>query len=217
MPAERIVLVGTGDHGRGTLEILRAQARAGREVAVVGFADDASAGKEVDGVPVLGTTAWLVEHLLELDAEVLLAIASPEAKQRLHARLSAAGARFGQAIHPRAELAPSVHLGPGAIVNAGVAIVYEARLGAHVTVNLNATIGHHVLLGDHSTVAPGANVLGKVTIGARCQIHANAVILPSLTVGAGAVVGAGSVVVRDVPAGSTVFGNPARALPLPQG
>lgn len=215
MPAERIVLVGTGDHGRGTLEILRAEARAGRDLAVVGFVDDAAGARDVDGVPVLGTTAWLAEHLHDLHCEVLLAIASPEAKRRLAERLSTAGARFARAIHPRAELAPSVHVGPGAIVNAGVAVVYEAHLGAHVTVNLNATIGHHVLLGDFSTVAPGANVLGKVTIGPRCQIHANAVLLPSVSIGEGAVVGAGSVVIRDVPAGITVFGNPARALPLP--
>jgi hypothetical protein len=80
---------------------------------------------------------------------------------------------------------------------------------------LHGPIGYHVELGNLSTVAPGANVLGKVRIGEGCRIHANAVILPSLSIGDGAVVRAGSVVVRDVTPGITVFGNPARALPLP--
>jgi sugar O-acyltransferase (sialic acid O-acetyltransferase NeuD family) len=215
MRAERLVLVGAGDHGRGTLEILRASARAGQGVEVVGFVDDAPDARAVDGLPLLGTIGWLAEHLRELDAAVLLAIASPAAKRAIHARLEAAGARFGTAVHPRAEVAPSVTLGPGAIVNAGAVLVYEAALGAHVTVNLNATVGHHVRLGDYSTVAPGANLLGKVRLGEGAQVHANAVVLPGLSVGDGATVGAGSVVIADVPPGTTVFGNPARPVPAP--
>ena len=210
MAAERIVLVGAGDHGRGALEILMRIGTA----EVVGFADDDPSAPPVLGIPVLGTTDWLVANLASLDAKVLLAIAAPRAKRKLAAKLDAAGARWATAVHPTASLSSSVVVGPGSIVNAGVAIVYEARLGAHVTVNLNATVGHHVVLGDFSTVAPGANILGKVTIGVGCQIHANAAILPSLSVGDGAVVGAGAVVLKDVPPGVTVFGNPARVIPV---
>lgn len=43
------------------------------------------------------------------------------------------------------------------------------------------------------------------------SIGAGAVICPGLTIGAGAMVAAGAVVVRDVPAGATVRGNPARS------
>ena len=43
-----------------------------------------------------------------------------------------------------------------------------------------------------------------------CSVGANATLLPGVEVGEGAVVGAGAVVVRDVPAGVTVVGNPAR-------
>ena len=38
----------------------------------------------------------------------------------------------------------------------------------------------------------------------------SAILLPGVTVGDGAVIGAGSVVTRDVEAGVTVMGNPAR-------
>jgi acetyltransferase-like isoleucine patch superfamily enzyme len=44
------------------------------------------------------------------------------------------------------------------------------------------------------------------------SIGTNATILGGVTVGEGALVGAGAVVTRNVPAGSTVVGNPARII-----
>jgi sugar O-acyltransferase (sialic acid O-acetyltransferase NeuD family) len=214
MSADRVVLVGAGDHGRGVLEILRRSAEVRPPgVEVLGFVDDDPDADDVDGVRLLGTTDWLVTRLASLDTSVLLCLAAPQSKRVLAAKLSGAGARWAGARHPRADLAPSAEVGEGSILAAGVTIVYEARVGAHVTVNLHATIGHHVHIGDFTTVAPGANVLGHVRIGEACQVHANAVILPSVVLGEGCVVGAGSVVLRDVPPGVKVFGNPARAIP----
>jgi acetyltransferase-like isoleucine patch superfamily enzyme len=48
------------------------------------------------------------------------------------------------------------------------------------------------------------------TIGNDVWIGDQAMIAPGITIGDGAVIGAGSVVTRDVGAGVTVIGNPAR-------
>jgi acetyltransferase-like isoleucine patch superfamily enzyme len=44
------------------------------------------------------------------------------------------------------------------------------------------------------------------------SIGTNATVLGGVTIGERAIVGAGAVVTRDVPAGATVAGNPARIL-----
>ena len=64
------------------------------------------------------------------------------------------------------------------------------------------------------TPRPGAKGLefGRpVRIGSDVWIGGGAIILPGVTIGDGAIIGAGSVVTRDVGAGVTVTGNPARA------
>jgi acetyltransferase-like isoleucine patch superfamily enzyme len=54
-----------------------------------------------------------------------------------------------------------------------------------------------------------------ITIGNDVWIGAAAIILKGVSIGDGARIAAGSVVPRDVPAGATVAGNPAR--PVPEG
>jgi acetyltransferase-like isoleucine patch superfamily enzyme len=54
------------------------------------------------------------------------------------------------------------------------------------------------------------DITGGVVLGKSVTVGSHASVLPGVKVGDGATVGAGSVVMRDVPAGVTVFGVPAR-------
>jgi maltose O-acetyltransferase len=63
---------------------------------------------------------------------------------------------------------------------------------------------------DAETRRSGLEFGRPVVIGKNVWIGGGAIILPGVTVGDDALIGAGSVVTRDVPAGATVVGNPAR-------
>lgn len=108
---------------------------------------------------------------------------------------------------------------------------YNIRLGPDVFFNFNCvvldvvavTVGTRTQIGpavqiytadhprDPSVRQTGAEFGRPIRIGQDVWIGGGTIILPGVTIGDNAVIGAGSVVTRDVPAGSTARGNPARA------
>lgn len=218
----RLVLVGVGDHGRGTLEIVRARLAAGLDAPEPwGFVDDDASrhGATVGGLPVFGGADWLIAQAAAAAADggappvALLALSGPQAKRALDERLRAAGIAFATAVHPSAILGVGTTVGEGAVIGAGVVVAYDTVIGRHATINLNATVGHDCVVGAYATIAPGVNVTGRVTLGEGVLIQTNAAIVPGLKLGAWSRIGPGAVVLKDVPAGEFWFGNPARRMP----
>jgi serine O-acetyltransferase len=103
-------------------------------------------------------------------------------------------AATGIEIHPCAEIGEGLFIDHGS----GVVIGETAKIGNNVTLYQGVTLGgtgfatgkRHPTVEDNVTIGSGAKLLGPITIG-----H-------------GAKIGANSVVIHDVPANSTVVGNP---------
>ncbi|MDP3256279.1 sugar O-acetyltransferase [Bosea sp. (in: a-proteobacteria)] len=124
------------------------------------------------------------------------------------------------------------HVGEGAVVRPPFHCDYgqHISLGDGVFLNFNCVILDvaPVVIGALTQIGPGVQFLTAdhprdpalrragvesglpITIGANVWIGGGALILPGVTVGDDAIIGAGAVVTRDVQAGTTVVGNPAR-------
>lgn len=109
---------------------------------------------------------------------------------------------------------------------------YNISLGRGVFLNYNCVLldVNPITIGDQTQIGPAVQIYtadhprdpearraslesGRpVRIGANVWVGGGAIILPGITIGDDAIIGAGSVVTRDVSAGSTVVGNPARLL-----
>ena len=106
----------------------------------------------------------------------------------------------------------NISIGEGAFLNFNCVILDVTT----VTIGARTTIGPHVQIytaehpRDHDERRTGIEYARPVSIGENVWIGGGAIIVPGVTVGDDAIIGAGSVVTRDVPAGATVVGNPAR-------
>jgi serine O-acetyltransferase len=105
----------------------------------------------------------------------------------------------------------------------GIEIHPGARIGRRVFIDhgMGVVVGETAEIGDDCTIYQGVTLGGTSlakgvkrhpTLGRGVIVGANSQVLGGFTVGDGARIGSNAVVLREVPAGATAVGNPARVL-----
>ena len=111
-------------------------------------------------------------------------------------------------------------------IQKGVSIGKNCKISSHsficegVTIEDNVFIGHNVTFindrvpratrPDGSMQTEEDWTMENTFIGKGASIGSSATIMCGISIGEGALIGAGSVVTKDVPAGATAYGNPAK-------
>lgn len=115
-------------------------------------------------------------------------------------------------------------IGKDCNINCNVFIENDVVIGDNVTIKPGVQVWDGITIEDNVFLGPNVTFtndkhpvsknkdfkLLKTLVKKGASIGANATILPGVIIHENAIVGAGSVVTKDIPAGETWFGNPAK-------
>ncbi len=127
---------------------------------------------------------------------------------------------YGCTIGDNTRIGPYVEIQEGVVIGADCKIQSHSFICTGVTIEDEVFIGHGVMF-INDKYPRATNDVGELQtdedwkllptlIERSASIGSGTTILGGVRIGPAAVVGAGSVVTRDVPAGATALGNPAR-------
>jgi sugar O-acyltransferase (sialic acid O-acetyltransferase NeuD family) len=211
----RLVVVGAGDFARELLWACSDLPLEQREWQDICFVDDNLEGARERlqryqlSFPVIATTC---EFSPSEDDVLICAIGDPRSKLNACERLQARGGSFTNVIHPSVAVGPGAMLGNGVIVTRFSGVGVDVHIGNFVTINSYSGCGHDAVLEDGCTVSAHCDITGHAHLERGVFLGSHAAVMPGVRVGAFATVAAGSVAFRNVKAGETVIGVPAKAI-----
>jgi sugar O-acyltransferase (sialic acid O-acetyltransferase NeuD family) len=206
---------GASGLGRETMPLARAQAHAsGLPHDRLVFIDDGTTvAPAVNGHRVLTYEEFLLEDAS--DRFVTIAVADSSTRAELAAKCESDHVQSWSVRAANAVVMDAVEIGDGAILSPFVTLTSNVRIGRYFHANIYSYVAHDCDIGDFVTFAPNVHCNGNVIVHDHAYLGTGAIVRNGhankpLVIGRGAIVGMGSVVTKDVPAGITVVGNPAR-------
>jgi hypothetical protein len=208
-----IGVYGASGFGREVIPVVRELVSANDSEFV--FIDDNEKLTELNSHSVL-TYETFLSHPAPSKA-VTVAIANSRVRQDIFSKLKKDDVRLLDVQASNVIILDEVKLGTGSILSPFVTLTSNIRIGEGFHANIYSYVGHDCVIGDFVTFAPGVKCNGNIEIGDHAYIGTGAIIKQGrpgkpLLIGAGAIVGMGAVVTKNVPAGMTVIGNPAKPL-----
>lgn len=201
-----IIIIGNGGHAGVLVEILITQQR-----KIIGYTAPQE-NKNFFNLPYLGTDDVIFNYHSEM-VELVLGLGTiniSPLRKSIFERFIVKGYLFANVIHSTAIVSPSVQIGQGIQIMAGVIVQNNVIIGSDTIINTGAIIDHDGIIGSHVHLAPRVTISGGGRIGDSCLIGAGATIIQGITIGTESIVGAGSVVLKNIGKRKTAYGVPAK-------
>ena len=208
-----IVILGAGDFGKEVAWLIEEINKREPRYIILGYLDDSELkiGTSVNGYEVLGPVSLLPEISRKQGASAVIAMQDVDARKKLVEMFPDFNA-WETLVHPSVNISDRSSVGKGCVICAGGNISCDTRIGDFCLFNISVTMGHDCEVGNFVSIMSGSCVSGHVVIENCAYLATNCTVVPKMRVGEHAVVGAGSVVIRNVKAGTTVMGVPAKVL-----
>lgn len=203
-----LLVVGAGGLGREVV----ATARITNKWDSIQFVDDNATGF-INGIPVWGSVEQLND--IPTKTEVFIAVGNPAIKRNIYKKLKASEhISYPTIVHPNVRIhwPEQVSIGKGCYIADGTLITTNVTVGDFNLINLMCTLGHDVKMGSFCSIMPSVNISGGAQLGDEVYIGTGAKLIKATTLGGQCKVGAGAVVNRDIPAGETWAGVPAKKI-----
>lgn len=177
------------------------------------FVDDNFCGERVNGHRTVSFEAFV--DLPTDEKAITIAIADSQIRAKLARKCAMEGLAFQTVTARHHVCMDSVEIGEGAIFSPFTTLTSNIRIGSHFHLNIGSYVEHDCIIGDFVTFGPGVKCNGNVHVHDHAYIGSGAIIKQGTPdqprqIGRGAIIGMGAVVTKDIEAGETVVGNPAR-------
>ena len=202
-------IYGASGFGREVLPLLREQLNSDAEIY---FIDDSDILSEINGHSILTFKEFIT--LRRDNYFVCIAIANSNIREKLTHKCIGEHIKILEVKAKNIVMLDNVTIADGAILCPFVTLTSNITIGKSFHANIYSYVAHDCIIGDYVTFAPAVKCNGNIKIEDHVYIGTGVVIKQGkpgkpLVIGKGAIIGAGTVVTKSIPAGMTVFGNPA--------
>ena len=201
---DSLIIIGASGHGKVVADIAMKM----NKWKNIAFLDDNLSLKNIMGIPVIGSSANVVEH--KKHSDFFVAIGNNSTRERIQEGLLAQGTSIVSLVHPSAIIGTDVNVGIGTAIMAGVVINSSSVVGKGCIINSNSGLDHDNHIGDYVHISPRTHLAGTVKVGKGSWLGIGSVVSNNINICSGCKIGAGAVVVKDITESGTYVGVPVR-------